>query len=72
MLIRLGFHQIFIDLLMKCVRSVKYKIKVNNELTANIIPERQMLLMYTNCRISWMKADVANVSGSPKCYTPSL
>jgi hypothetical protein len=108
MLIRLGFHQIFIDLLMKCVCSVKYKIRVNNEFTPDIIPEwglrkgdplspylfllcaegfssllhqaeinemiqgikicqgapsvthllfyfdRQMLLMYTNCRISWI------------------
>jgi hypothetical protein len=29
MLIKLGFNQILTDLLMKCVRLVKYKIKVN-------------------------------------------
>jgi hypothetical protein len=39
MLIKLGFHRIFIDLL-KCVRSIKYNIKVNNEFTTDIIPER--------------------------------
>jgi hypothetical protein len=39
MLSKLGFNRIFIDLLMKCVRSVKYKIKVNNEFTADIILE---------------------------------
>jgi hypothetical protein len=35
MLIKLGFHRIFIDLL-KCVRSIKYNIKVNNEFTKTL------------------------------------
>jgi hypothetical protein len=40
MLIKLGFNQTFTDLIMKCVRSVKYLINMNNELTDEIIPER--------------------------------
>jgi hypothetical protein len=40
MLVKLGFNWIFTDLLMKCVRSVKYKIKVNKEFTTETIPER--------------------------------
>jgi hypothetical protein len=37
MLIKLGFHQTFTYLIMKCVRSVKYRIKVNNEFIEEII-----------------------------------
>jgi hypothetical protein len=40
MLVKLGFNRVFIDLLMKCVHSVMYKIKVNNEVTTEIILER--------------------------------
>jgi hypothetical protein len=40
MLIKLGFHQTFTYLIMKCVRSVKYRIKVNNEFIEEIISER--------------------------------
>jgi hypothetical protein len=40
MLIKLRFHQAFTYLIMKCVRLVKYRIKVNNELTEEIILER--------------------------------
>jgi hypothetical protein len=39
-LLKLGFDQAYINLVMKCVRSVRYKIKVNNEFTIEIIPER--------------------------------
>jgi hypothetical protein len=33
MMVKLGFDQVYINLVMKCVRSVRYKIKVNNEFT---------------------------------------
>jgi hypothetical protein len=39
MLIKLGFHRIFIDLL-KCVRLIKYNIKVNNEFTKTLFKEK--------------------------------
>ena len=39
MLHKLGFNHIFVELIMKCVRSVKYRIKVNGELTDEIVPE---------------------------------
>jgi hypothetical protein len=31
MLIRLGFHQNFVELMMACVRSVKYKVRYNDQ-----------------------------------------
>jgi hypothetical protein len=37
---KLGFNQPFVDRLMMCVRSVKYRIKVNDEFTKEIIPDR--------------------------------
>jgi hypothetical protein len=40
MMLKLGFHQDFVGLIMKCVKSVKYRIKVNTELTEVIIPGR--------------------------------
>jgi hypothetical protein len=40
MMIKLGFDQAYINLLMKCAHSVRYKIKVNNKVTSEIIPER--------------------------------
>jgi preprotein translocase subunit SecA len=40
MLAKLGFNQSFTELVMKCVRSVKYKVRVNNEVMTEIIPER--------------------------------
>jgi hypothetical protein len=38
MLHKLGFAQWYIQLLMKCVRSIKYRIKVNSEYTEEIFP----------------------------------
>jgi hypothetical protein len=40
MLKKLGFNQPIVDRLMMCVRSVKYRIKVNDEFTEEIIPDR--------------------------------
>jgi hypothetical protein len=40
MLTKLGFHPNWVSLLMKCVRSVTYRIKVNGELTDVINPQR--------------------------------
>jgi hypothetical protein len=40
MLVKLGFHTNWVSLLMKCVRSVTYRIKVNGELTDVIQPQR--------------------------------
>lgn len=40
MMLKLGFHHDFVGLIMKCVKSVKYHINVNNELTEIIIPGR--------------------------------
>lgn len=38
----IGFNEALVQLLMKCVRSVIYRIKVNRELTDVIIPERDL------------------------------
>jgi hypothetical protein len=40
MLIRLGFHQNFVELLMACVRSVKYKVRYNDQETEGFTPTR--------------------------------
>jgi hypothetical protein len=40
MMRRMGFHERWIRLIMTCVRSVQYRIKVNGELTDVIMPER--------------------------------
>lgn len=40
MLSRLGFNQNLVDLLMNCVRSVKYRIKINGDYSEEIIPHR--------------------------------
>lgn len=40
MMMKLGFDSRWVDLVMKCVTSVKYKIRVNGDLTEEIIPER--------------------------------
>ena len=40
MLIKLGFHNKWVSLLMKCVRSVTYRVKVNGDLTEVIYPQR--------------------------------
>ena len=40
MITRLGFDQNFVDLLMTCVRSVKYKVRFNNQETSSFIPSR--------------------------------
>jgi hypothetical protein len=40
MMLRLGFHRRWVDLVMKCVTSVKYRIRVNGELSEEFTPER--------------------------------
>ena len=40
MMLRLGFHRRWVDLIMKCVTSVKYRIRVNGVLSEEFIPER--------------------------------
>jgi hypothetical protein len=40
MLIKLGFHMEFVELLMACVRSVKYKIRYNDQETEEFTPSR--------------------------------
>jgi hypothetical protein len=40
MLIRLGFHQDFVQLLMACVSSVKYKVRYNDQETQEFLPTR--------------------------------
>jgi hypothetical protein len=42
MLVKLGFHTNWVSLLMKCVRSVTYRIKVNGELTDVIQPQHEL------------------------------
>ena len=37
---KLGFHERWIELMMKCVSTVSYRIKVNGELTDVVVPER--------------------------------
>jgi hypothetical protein len=40
MMRRLGFHEKWIHLVMRCVSSVQYRVKVNESLTDVILPER--------------------------------
>ncbi|WP_178121759.1 reverse transcriptase domain-containing protein, partial [Pseudomonas sp. FSL R10-2172] len=40
MMEKLGFEERWIDLIMTCVSTVSYKIKVNGELTEEIVPTR--------------------------------
>jgi hypothetical protein len=40
MMLRLGFHEQWVNTIMKCVTTVKYRIKVNGDLTEEIVPER--------------------------------
>jgi hypothetical protein len=40
MLVRLGFDREFLDLLLACVRSVKYKVRYNDQETDKFIPTR--------------------------------
>jgi hypothetical protein len=40
MMVRLGFHMEFVDLLMACVRSVKYKVRFNDQETKEFLPSR--------------------------------
>ena len=39
MMDRLGFDEKWVDIIMKCVSTVTYRIKVNGELTDEIVPE---------------------------------
>jgi len=39
-MIKMGFHNRWVDLIMKCVTTVLYRIKVNGEYTEQIYPQR--------------------------------
>lgn len=40
MMLKMGFNHQWVDLIMKCISIVNYKIKVNGEYTESIIPQR--------------------------------
>mgnify|MGYP003702766345 CR=1 FL=1 len=40
MMLKLGFHSVWVDLIMKCVSTVTYRIRVNGELSEGFTPER--------------------------------
>lgn len=40
MMTKLGFQREWVDLIMKCVSSVTYRIKVNGEYTDTVTPQR--------------------------------
>lgn len=40
MMDKLGFHENWVKVIMNCVTTVTYRIKVNGELTDVIVPER--------------------------------
>jgi hypothetical protein len=40
MLLKLGFKKNWVDLIMKCVSTVRYRIKVNDEVSEMITPQR--------------------------------
>lgn len=40
MLLKLGFRRKWVDLIMNCVSTVKYRIKINRDVTEEIIPQR--------------------------------
>jgi hypothetical protein len=40
MMIRLGFHNQWVDLIMECVTSVSYSIRINSEVTESFVPTR--------------------------------
>uniref|UniRef100_A0A8R7QU16 Reverse transcriptase domain-containing protein n=1 Tax=Triticum urartu TaxID=4572 RepID=A0A8R7QU16_TRIUA len=42
MLVKLEFRRRWVDLIMKCVRTVRYQIKVNGTLTEQFIPTRSL------------------------------
>ena len=37
---RMGFSEVFVQLIMKCVKTVKYKFRINGQLTDEVIPGR--------------------------------
>jgi hypothetical protein len=40
MMENMGFHERWIKLIMKCVSTVKYRFKLNGNMTEEVIPER--------------------------------
>ena len=40
MMCRLGFNEMWIGLIMECVTTVKYQVKVNGELSGSFVPQR--------------------------------
>ena len=40
MMMKMGFARRWVDIIMKCVTTVSYRIKVNGELTQEILPGR--------------------------------
>jgi hypothetical protein len=39
-MLKMGFHETWVNTVMRCVTSVSYKVKINGDLTEEIIPER--------------------------------
>jgi hypothetical protein len=61
MMIRLGFHEQFIALLMSCVKFVKYKIRFIDHETFSFIPGREIpyhhicsCFVHRNFRVYWL------------------
>lgn len=40
MMLKLGFHENWVNTVMRCVTSVSYKVKVDDDLTEEVVPER--------------------------------
>jgi len=40
MMLRLGFQEVWVDLIMKCMSSVSYGVKVNDNLSTSFQPKR--------------------------------
>lgn len=40
MMLKLGFHENGVNTVMRCVTSVSYKVKVDDDLTEEVVPER--------------------------------
>jgi hypothetical protein len=49
MMIRLGFHEDFVALLMACVHSVTYKVRFNNQEIEKFVPPFTLFVL-TLCR----------------------
>jgi hypothetical protein len=39
-MLRMGFHETWVNTVMRCVKSVSYKVKINGDLTEETVSER--------------------------------